>query len=104
MRHHRIPHFWLFLAFAWSILVGLTSAAPAPATLLNSSTETLFRRQEDGNPLTQPVVTHTVQTINTYVFFQGFLCVCWLIHCPVLLVVVVVIALQGLLQKHALSR
>ncbi|KAF8492320.1 hypothetical protein F5888DRAFT_1729736 [Russula emetica] len=66
---HRIPHLWLFLAFAWSILVGLTSAAPAPApsTLSSStsSTETLYRRQENGSSFTGPVVTQTVQTINT---------------------------------------
>ncbi|KAN0109277.1 hypothetical protein V8E52_009461 [Russula decolorans] len=59
---HRIPHLLLSLAFAWSLLVGLAAAAPAP---LNSSTETLYRRQENGSSITQPVVTQTVQTINT---------------------------------------
>lgn len=61
---HRIPHLWLFLAFAWSLLVGLASAAPAP---VSSSTKTLYRRQENGSPITQTVVTQTVQTINTFV-------------------------------------
>jgi hypothetical protein len=61
---HRISHLWIFLPFAWSLLVGLASAAPAP---LSSSSDTLYRRQENGNPITQPVVTQTVQTINTFV-------------------------------------
>jgi hypothetical protein len=62
---HRISHLWLFLAFACTLLVGLVSAAPAPFD--SSSAETLYRRQENGNPVTQPVVTQTVQTINTFV-------------------------------------
>ena len=69
---HRIPHLWIFLAFAWScLLVGLASAAPAPFG--SSSTETLYRRQENGTTITQPVVTQTVQTIDTFVhsLFDG---------------------------------
>ena len=68
MVRHRISHLCLFfLAFACTLL--LVSAAPAPVPApLDSSTETLYRRQENGNELTQTVVTQTVQTINTFVF------------------------------------
>ena len=73
MVRHRISHLCLFfLAFAWTLF--LASAAPAPAPVLaplGSSTETLYRRQENGNELTQTVVTQTVQTINTFVCFGG---------------------------------
>ena len=97
---HRIPHLYLFLALAWSLLVGLASAAPTP---LSSSTETLFRRQENGSPITGTVVTQTVQTINTFVLSH-------LVGSPCVLadslsgVVVVVVVLPGLLLRHALSR
>jgi hypothetical protein len=97
---HRIPHLLLSLAFAWSLLVGLAAAAPAP---LNSSTETLYRRQENGSSITQPVVTQTVQTINTFVLSH-------LVGSPCVLadslsgVVVDVVVLPGLLLRHALSR
>ncbi|KAF8482783.1 hypothetical protein DFH94DRAFT_380725 [Russula ochroleuca] len=58
---HRIPHLYLFLAVALTLL-GQVSSAPTPPSF---STETLLRRQENGNPLTQTMVTQTVQTINT---------------------------------------
>lgn len=69
---HRISHLCLLLAFSCTLLGLLASAAPAP--LGSSSTETLYRRQENGNPVTQPVVTQTVQTINTFVCFPVPLC------------------------------
>lgn len=103
MRHRIPPHFLLFLAFACSLLVGLASAAPAP---LNSSTETLYRRQENGNSITQPVVTQTVQTINTFVLslsLMGHPCVL-ADSLSRVVVVVVVVVLPGLLQRRALSR
>ena len=61
---HRIPHLYLFLAVALSLL-GQASSAP---TRPSFSMDTLVRRQENDNPLTQTVVTHTVQTVNTSVF------------------------------------
>ena len=69
---HRISHLCLLLALSCVLLGLLASAAPAP--LRSSSTETLYRRQENGNPVTQPVVTQTVQTVNTFVCFPIPLC------------------------------
>jgi hypothetical protein len=98
---HRIPHLWLFLAFACSLLVGLVSAAPTP---LSSSTETLYRRQENGSPITGTVVTQTVQTINTFVHSHLMGSPCVLADSLSGIVVVIIVVLPGLLLRHALSR
>lgn len=91
----RLSHLCLFLAAFALTLLGQASSAP---THVGSTTETLFRRQENGNTLTAPVVTETVQMIETSVFvalcnktfdadsFSG------------------VVAIRGPLQKHAPSR
>ena len=87
---HRISHLWLFLlAFAWT----LVSAAPTPFT---SSTETVYRRQRNGDeqPITEPEVTTTVQVVNTFVRLAFSL----------YSLSNVVVELPGLLQRHALSR
>jgi hypothetical protein len=98
---HRIPHLLLSLAFAWSLLVGLAAAAPAP---LNSSTETLYRRQENGSSITQPVVTQTVQTINTFVLSLSLMDPPCVLADSLSRVVVVLLVLPGLLLRRALSR
>ncbi|KAI0298628.1 hypothetical protein BC826DRAFT_998440 [Russula brevipes] len=58
---HRIHRVVLFLAFT-STLLGQAPAAPTPP---GSRTELLHRRQANGAPPTQPIVTQTEQTIDT---------------------------------------
>ncbi len=91
---YRIPHLLLFLPFALA-LFGLASSAPAP---LSTTEDTIYRRQANGNSPTQPVVTQTVQTINTYVLgalFDGSLC-------TDLLLSGIVVVLRDPLLRHAL--
>ncbi|KAI9509490.1 hypothetical protein F5148DRAFT_749296 [Russula earlei] len=57
----RIHRLAFSLAFALTLL-GQASTAPAPRV---PATEVFYRRQANGNPLTQTVVTQTVQTTQT---------------------------------------
>jgi len=63
---HRLHRLAIFFAFALAIL-GQVSSLPTPA---GSSTDTFYRRQAQGSPVSQSIVTQTVQTIQT--------CVLWL--------------------------
>jgi hypothetical protein len=74
---HRLAHLFLFLAAFVLTLLGQASSAP---THVGPTAETLFRRQENGNPLTQTVVTETVQTIETSVLLVLLMGTSILIH------------------------
>jgi len=59
----RTRRFIVFFTFALALL-GLASAAPLAG---HTTTETFYRRQAQGAPLSQTVVTQTVQTTQTFV-------------------------------------